>query len=79
MKMLADASLKELSQVRWIGIAKVSLIKAAFELAGRLERYAEDAKKPILKTLENVVDLLRTDLKGKKKEHFLVVLLDTRN
>ncbi len=79
LKTLADASLEELSQVRGIGLAKASQIKAAFELAARLERYAEDEKRPILKTPEDVVEFIKSSLKGKKKEHFLVVLLDTRS
>jgi len=44
LKTLATASLEELSEVRGIGLAKASQIKAAFELTGRLERYAEDSK-----------------------------------
>jgi DNA repair protein RadC len=59
LKMLAAASLEELSQVRGIGLAKASQIKAAFELAARLERYAEDEKRPLLKTLENVVEFFK--------------------
>jgi len=79
LKTLAAASLEELSQIKGIGLAKASQIKAAFELAGRLERYAEDSKKPLLKTPENVAELLRGGLKGKKREHFMVILLDTRS
>ncbi len=79
LKTLAATSLEELSQVKGIGLAKASQIKAAFELAGRLERYDEDSKKPLLKTPENAIELIRSSLKGKKKEHFLAILLDTRS
>ncbi len=79
LKTLAGASLEELSQVRGIGLAKASQIKAAFELAGRLERYAEDEKRPLLKTPENVAELLKSSFRGKTREHFMVVLLDTRS
>jgi len=79
LKTLAGASLEELSQVKGIGLAKASQIQAAFELARRLERYAEDAGKPLIKTPENVAELLKSSLKGKKREHFMVVLLDTRS
>ena len=79
LKMLANASMEELSQVKGIGLAKASQIKIAFELAGRLERYTEDLKKPLIKKPENVVELLRSRLKGKKKEHFLAILLDKRS
>lgn len=78
LKGLADASVEELAQVRGIGLAKACQIKAAFELAKRLEGYAEAGKQPLLRNIAEVVSLVRSRLKGKKKEHFLVLLLDTR-
>jgi len=78
LKGIAGASLEELSQVRGIGLAKASQIKAAFELANRLEGYPESGRKSLVKTPDEVVSLVRGRLKGKKKEHFLVLLLDTR-
>ena len=79
LKGVADASVEELSQVKGIGVAKASQIKAAFELANRLEAYSEVGKSPVVKTPDEVVSLVKGRLKGKKKEHFLVLLLDTRN
>jgi len=78
LRGMAGASVEELSQVKGIGLAKAAQIKAAFELANRLEGYAEAGKKPLVKTPDDVVGLVRGRLKGKKKEHFLAVLLDTR-
>ena len=78
IKGIAGASLEELSQVKGIGPAKASQIKAAFELANRLEGYPEPGKKPVVKTPDEVVSLVRGKLKGKQKEHFLALLLDTR-
>jgi len=78
LKGIADASVEELSQVKGIGLAKSAQIKAAFELANRLEGYAESGDKPIVKTPEDVVGLVRGRLRGKKKEYFLALLLDTR-
>jgi len=79
LKGIASASVEELSQVKGIGVAKASQIKAAFELANRLESSSEVSSKPLVKTPDDVVDLVRGRLKGKKKEHFLALLLDTRN
>jgi DNA repair protein RadC len=79
LKGIASASVEELSQVKGIGIAKASQIKAAFELANRLEGYSEAGSKPVVKTPDDVVGLVRGRLKGKKKEYFLALLLDTRN
>ena len=79
LKRIATASVEELAQVKGIGVAKASQIKAAFELANRLEGYPETGEKPVVKTPEHVASLLRGRLKDKKKEHFLALLLDTRN
>ena len=79
LKGIAGASVEELSQVKGIGVAKGSQIKAAFELANRVEAYSEAGNKPLVKTPEDVVGLVRGRLKGKKKEHFLALLVDTRN
>jgi len=79
LKGLAQASVEELSQVRGIGLAKAAQIKAAFELANRVDGYPQAEDKPIVKTPEDVVSLVRSRLKGKKKEYFLAILLDTRS
>ena len=78
LKSMAAASVEELSQVRGIGLAKAAQIKAAFELANRLDGYQEPGKKPVIKTPDEVVALVRGRLRGKKKEYFLALLLDTR-
>ena len=79
LKGIANASVEELTKVKGIGIAKASQIKAAFELANRLEGYPEAEEKSIVKTPDDAVGLVRARLKGKKKEHFVALLLDTRN
>jgi DNA repair protein RadC len=79
LKGIAAASVEELSQVKGIGLAKAAQIKAAFELSNRLEGYAEAGDKPVAKTPEDVNSLVQARLRGKKKEYFLALLLDTRN
>jgi DNA repair protein RadC len=79
LKGVAAASLEELSGVRGIGPAKAAQIKAAVELANRVEGYSESATRISVKTPEDVAALVQGKLKGKKKEYFLAVLLDTRN
>jgi DNA repair protein RadC len=79
LKGVAGASLEELSQVYGIGIAKGAQIKAAVELASRVEGYSESVGKTLVKTPEDIASLVQARLKGKKKEYFLAVLLDTRN
>ena len=79
LKGIASASMEELTQINGIGPAKAAQIKAAVELSKRLESSADEGQKPALKSPEDVVNIVRGQLKGKKKEHFLVLCLNTRN
>ncbi len=79
LKGIAEASVEELSQLRGVGIAKAAQIKAAFELANRLDGYAQTGTKTVVKTPEDVIGVVGGRLRGKKKEYFLALLLDTRN
>jgi DNA repair protein RadC len=78
LQSIAGSSIEELCQVKGIGLAKASQITAAFELGRRLESYPEKGK-AIVKSPENVLNEVRSRLKGRKKEHFLTLFLDTRN
>jgi len=79
LKGIANASVEELMQISGIGPAKTAQIKAALELSKRLEADVGEKPKPMLKSPEDVAAVVRSQLKGKKKEHFLVLCLDTRN
>jgi len=75
---IADSSVEELSQINGIGPAKAAQLKAAFDLGRRLEAGPREGKSPV-KSPEDVVSAVGGMLKGKKREHFLTLLLDTRN
>jgi DNA repair protein RadC len=79
LKNLASASVEELTQIKGIGPAKAAQIKATFELSRRLEHSSSEDTKITVKSPEDVVKTARNLLKGKKKEHFVVICLDTRN
>jgi DNA repair protein RadC len=79
LKNIANASVEELTQTKGIGPAKAAQIKAVLELSKRLEADAGEEPKQVLKSPEDVATLVKSQLKGKKKEHFLVLCLDTRN
>ena len=79
LKGVANASVEELTQSKGVGPAKAAQIKAALELSRRLEADAGDRPKPVLKSPDDVAAEVRRQLKGKKKEHFVVLCLDTRN
>jgi DNA repair protein RadC len=80
LKGIANASVEELSKVKGIGVAKAAQIKASFEFGKRVEEsYLYEKNEKVIRTPEDVVNLVKTRLRGKKKEHFLSLLLDTRN
>lgn len=75
---LSQATIEELSKIKGIGIAKAAQLKAAFELAQRRDlegdRIDLDIKDP-----QAVVKVVRAGIKDKAKEHFKLILLNTRN
>jgi len=75
---IADSSVEELSQINGIGLAKATQLKAAFDLGRRLEGGSCEGKAQV-KSPEDVLSVVAGMLKGKKREHFLTLLLDTRN
>ncbi len=79
LKGIANASVEELTEIKGIGPAKAAQIKAAFELSRRLESSLDESEKPIIKSPQDTIKIVKNRLKGKKKEHFLVLSLDTRN
>jgi len=79
LKNIAAASLEELTEIKGIGPAKAAQIKAASELGKRLESSFDEGQKSTVKSPQDAIKLVKNRLKGKKKEHFLVLSLDTRN
>jgi DNA repair protein RadC len=79
MRGIAEATTEELRDVRGIGLAKACQIQAAFELANRRRIKSEDNPKAAISSPEDVYNELQTKARGKKKEYFWAVLLDTRN
>lgn len=78
VKGISDASIEELSTIKGIGIAKATQIKACFEL-GKRQDLEPELKDIDIKNPEKVVQLLRSGIKDKAKEHFKLILLNARN
>jgi DNA repair protein RadC len=78
LKGIAQASIEELSRVKGIGLAKACQIKAAFELAKRVDREGSAGGKTPVKVPADAVAVARNRLKDKQKEYFLAILVDTR-
>jgi len=79
LRGVAEASVEELQEVKGIGPAKAAQIKAALEFSRRLDGNEGEESRPVLKSPEDVAARVRGQLRGKKKEHFLLLCLDTRN
>lgn len=75
---LADQSVVELIKKKGIGQSKASRLKAAFELGKRLTEFAP-AKKSVLRSPVHAVDYMKSRLKLKKQEVFLVIMLDVKS
>lgn len=75
---LLNSSLEDLQQVKGIGIAKASQITACLEIARRLKNVHTQSQ-PQLSSPDEAFQLLYKKIGHFKKEHFVLVSLDTRN
>ena len=78
LRGLARASLEELQQVKGIGKVKAVEIKAALELGKRLAVHKGPGRFRI-RNDGDVAELLMLELKEYETEHFVAVLLNTKN
>ena len=79
LKTIANSSVEELCRIKGIGIAKATQIKAALELGHRVDSQFDSKGQPVIKTPADVEKLIKAKLKDKKKEYFVLIMLDTRN
>ncbi len=70
LQNMASASVEELSNIKGIGVAKASQIKAAFELGRRMDDPDYNCKGDPVQTPEAAFASMQEKLRGKKKEHF---------
>ena len=75
---MAKASFSDLCDVRGLGKAKSSQLKAALELGKRL-MVASPEERPQVKSPADVANLLMLEMGFLEQEHLRVVLLDTKN
>lgn len=75
---LCNATTEELKQIKGIGPAKASQIKAIIELSRRL--LSTPAKsRPTIKNPSDVTDLLMGEMKLLDREHFKAIYLNTKH
>ena len=78
LKKIKEASIEELQKVKGVGFATACKLKAALKLGEKTlvksERYGQRIENP-----KDVYELFKNELGDKKKEHFKVLSLTSRN
>lgn len=77
LRYLVQASVDELKKVRGIGLAKAAQIKAAVELGKRLA--ATTGSRPAITSPADAVNMVMEEMRYLEREHFQVLMLNTRN
>jgi len=73
---MGKASVEELQQHPGMGPVKAQLLKCALEMGRRLSR--EGRERSVVRSPDDVLRLLGAEASGLDREHFWVILLDTR-
>ncbi len=79
LQKLAEASIEEMSSIKGIGLAKTTQIKAAFEIGRRLSTQTLPYKSKELTDPKKVYRLIKSRLRDYHKEHFYIIVLNSRN
>jgi len=83
LEAIMDASLEDLQNIRGLGIAKASQIKACFEIARRIynsDEISEDKNRSkLIISPRDVFKLVKSKILHYAKEHFVVLSFDSRN
>ncbi|MCK8815868.1 DNA repair protein RadC [Natroniella sulfidigena] len=77
IKCLIDLSIEELQQIKGVGLAKSSQLKAVAELSKRLLSAHSDLNK--ISSPEDIAQFMIPKLKDLHQESFQIVLLNTKN
>lgn len=77
LRVLAQASVEELARQHGIGAARACALKAAAEIGKRLTM--SSAERATITSPGDVGDLLMEDMRYLDREHFRIVMLNTRN
>lgn len=75
---IADASVEQLAGTRGVGPAKAAQLKAAFELSRRVGAGSAGGTGRPLDSAQAAARAARQHLARRKKEHFILLLLDSR-
>lgn len=78
LAFLANATMEELLMLKGVGVAKAAQIKAAVELGKRLATHRLEGKVSV-SSPQNAALILMEEMRFLDREHFKVMLLNTKN
>lgn len=78
LKELKQLSIDDLIKIKGIGIYKAVTLKAAFELGERMNA-RDTAEKIVIKSPEDVADMMMSKMKDLTQEHFVALFLNSKN
>ena len=78
LRDLAGASVERLAKVNGVGLAKACRVRAAIELGRRVVKSARGQRKTV-RCPEDAAGLVMEDMRHLDREHFKVILLDSKN
>jgi len=79
LQRLAEASIEELSSIKGIGPAKATQIKAVFEIGRRFSTQIPPYRSKELTNPEKAHRLIKSKLTDYAREHFYIIILNSRN
>jgi len=77
LRVLTDSTVEELSCIKGIGLSKAAQMLAAIELGKRLAVMSNNTQG--IKSPKDVSNLFMEEMRYYKKEHFKILLLNTKN
>lgn len=77
LKDISQLTVEELCKIKGIGKDKSIMLKAAFEI-GKRSKFEKIEKKQILSSKDASI-VLENNLRGLNKEHFIILMLNTKN
>lgn len=78
LRALVEYSAEELAAFKGVGMAKATQIKAAVELGRRVSSLSPE-ERPVIRCPEDVVQLVREEMRFLDRENFRVLCLNTKN
>jgi DNA repair protein RadC len=78
LRSLVSLSIEEITEIKGFGLAKATKLRAVIELSKRLYASRKEDKK-VIKSPQDVAELLMPEMRFLKQEIFKIVLLDVKN